>query len=335
MYGAIIWIRNTLYNRRVFNIYHAPIPVISIGNITLGGTGKTPLAEYILAFYYANNIRAAYLSRGYGRSTKGFLWVKPLEGNAQDYGDEALQVAMKFQMLPVAVCEDREEGIQQILAVHSTDVIVLDDAFQHRKVHRNLDLLVIDANRLPAYDHLLPVGRLREPYPNIRRADMIIVNKLTARKQIYEVALQLASFNKPLAFATPVMKEIKSFWEADDKKSEMYSRAVVFSGLGNNDFFLQQVLDMEIIVETHFFFRDHHLYTENDIKGIVQKYREYASNQDDSMCILTTEKDFSRMKSLSWIEAFRSLPFCYVPISLEFWEGKEIFCQTLKSISTQ
>ncbi|MEL6134010.1 MAG: tetraacyldisaccharide 4'-kinase, partial [Bacteroidota bacterium] len=203
IYGSVLAIRRKLYEIGYLPSYRAPLPVISVGNISTGGTGKTPVAAYILSFLSERGIQAAYLSRGYGRKTKGFLAVDPTQGDSQTYGDEALQIAHQFPQLPVAVCEKRAEGIQQLLNKFTLQVIVLDDAFQHLAVQRDLNLIVIDAQRLPYKDFILPAGNLREPLSSLHKADFFIINKLSQAARIPQIDQRMGKWRKEKAFCCP------------------------------------------------------------------------------------------------------------------------------------
>lgn len=332
LYALVIFIRNQLYQRGIFKVYRSQVPVISVGNISVGGTGKTPLAEYVIQYFQDLGFYPAYLSRGYGRDTRGFYWVDPQMGGAIQFGDEALQVAMKFPGVPVAVCEDRAEGIEKIAREKNVSVMILDDAFQHRKVYRDLDIIVIDANRLPSKDFLLPAGTLREPIHSLNRSDLIIINKLKDQDQVAMINPVMQKWSKPLAFSSPKFIHIKSFWDKYDQKSRNYQHVIVFSGLGNNSFFLNQVIEAGWDVVSHRFFRDHHRYTQAEIEELVALYQEYQKLYEYSLCLLTTEKDYARLKQLDWMDTYQNIPFCFIPISLEWWSGKEQFDDLLQQI---
>ncbi len=332
LYGLIIFVRNQLFQRGIFKIYQPRVPVISVGNISVGGTGKTPLAEYIIHFFQDLGYDSAYLSRGYGRDTRGFQWVDPQKGGAIQFGDEALQVAMKFPQIPVAVCENRAEGIEKITQERNVSVVILDDAFQHRKVHRDLDIIVIDANCLPDRDFLLPAGTLREPAKSLNRSDLIVINKLKDRDQIETIEHVMEKWSKPLAFSSPKFIDIKSFWERQDKKSIMYQHLILFSGLGNNTYFLNQARQKGWNVVSHRAFRDHHRYTQSEIEELVSLYQGYQKVYGQSLCLLTTEKDYARLRQLEWMKTYQDIPFCFIPIGLEWWSGRKQVDDLLRQI---
>ncbi|MEL7534540.1 MAG: tetraacyldisaccharide 4'-kinase [Bacteroidota bacterium] len=322
LYGGIMSWRNRAYDQRRKQIYQAPIPIISVGNLSVGGTGKTPMAEYILRELSQKGQKVAYLSRGYGRKTKGYRLVKPEHDTVQTVGDEALQVAMKFPEIPVVVCEDRASGIVRLLAERSVEILVLDDAFQHRKVARDFDLVMIDAQRLPTQDAVLPRGRLREPIQGLHRADMLLINRVSKQTQIEAIQKALSAFKKPMAFCQPQMQGVQAFGEAavQDLSQLQGQKVVVFSGIGNHDYFVQQIraLGAEVIAEKAF--RDHYNYRARDIMDLQALCQEGA-------ILLTTEKDFCRLKAKVSGKAWH-----YVPIKLQWWEGEEKITEELAAV---
>lgn len=330
LYGLGIRLRNYWFDRRSASLFKANVLVIAVGNISTGGTGKTPFSEYLLRFFEDQGLRPAYLSRGYGRKSQGYFLVDPHATDAAIYGDEALQVARKFVQLPVAVCERRAEGIMRLEQEHAPDLIILDDAFQHRKVRRDVDILLFDAARLPQQDCLLPAGRLREPKSSMRRAHFLVVNKIPQQTDIPEISAQFARWNKPLVFCKPEFDGIfdfstdtKSAWQAADHRIG----AVLFSGLGNNAYFRHQVESSGITVLQAFAFRDHHHYSEKDIREIVAAFQKHIENSSkfDTLLILTTEKDRSRLRGSTLTHLWHTLPLCYIPIRLAFFQGQEAF----------
>ena len=338
LFRIIVRFRNFLYDKALFSIFESPIPILSVGNISVGGTGKTPTAEYILSYYQAKGIRAAYLSRGYGRKSRGYQKVHPQQGDATQFGDEALQVAQKFPDLPVAVCEERKEGIQRLLAEEQVDLIVLDDAFQHRKVSRNIDVVLIDANRMPTTDRLLPAGRLREPLRGLKRSHLVIINKLTDSTAIPSIERQLSPYQSNLAFAHPTFGSIKPFFENGNSVPSLDQIAVLlFSGIGNNSYFRYQIEKVGTEVLSTHFFRDHRSYSHSDLEKIVQAYTEFSQKSPNlkPVWILTTEKDYFRLKDEPWLLNFRELPLGYLPIELSWLKGEENVHTLLDSLFRQ
>ncbi|MEL6255273.1 MAG: tetraacyldisaccharide 4'-kinase, partial [Bacteroidota bacterium] len=309
LYGAILAIRNLCYKQNIFNIYKAPVPVISVGNISMGGTGKTPMAEFLLRKMEENGIKAAYLSRGYGRKTKGYLRVDPYSGDSDDYGDEAFQVAHKFPKIPVAVSENREKGIRELLK-ENVELIILDDAFQHRKVARDLDLVLIDANRLPAEDRVVPAGTLRESVGGLKRGDMLLINKISYDSQIENISQELSKWQKDLAFMRVEQMEVKAFdptQEFTEMNLKEEKEVILFSGIGNPDFFQAQIQAAGWKIRKHIKFGDHYDFKGKDIGRLLKEKGERS-------IFLCTEKDFYRLLNKSFSEKLRGEAFYYIPI---------------------
>ncbi|MEZ4829502.1 MAG: tetraacyldisaccharide 4'-kinase [Bacteroidia bacterium] len=314
IYGGIVWVRNTQYDLGYREIYQSKAEIISIGNISTGGTGKTPMAEYMIRSYLeAGETHVAYLSRGYGRKTKGLLKVNPAEGTAVEFGDEALQIAARFPAIPVVVCEDRKTGIQWLEREEKAKVIIMDDAFQHRKVSRNIDVVVIDATRMPDKDLLLPAGNLREPARSLHRADFIIVNKVESVDLIAGLRQRLQKWNKPLFFCRPVIDRF--VFPGGTQNPETGSRVVLFSGIGNAGSFVSLVETAGYEVAESVDFRDHHYYHKAEVEALVNEFREM-----DAGFLFTTEKDYWRLRGSEAYQALEGVPWGYIQIRLEWWE---------------
>lgn len=338
LYGGIVTLRNELYFRGWKKIHRLPVKVISVGNISVGGTGKTPMAEFLLGKLLTMGYRPAYLSRGYGRESKGFLWVDATAPQGKAFGDEAFQVACKFPDLPVAVCENRVHGVEAMLQSRSDiDVVVLDDAFQHLRIHRDLNWVMVDCNRNPWKDLMLPAGNLREPRRGIRRADLFVFTKF---KQV-EAAKALAEEHAggtPCAAMHLEQLPPQPFFEGMEMPLSP-KRIGVFSGLGNNAFFFDQVeasLDRPL---KRFPYRDHYEYKPEDIRKILSEVTGHPkkwTNLDDVL-VLTTEKDYFRLRGQPWISEFKDLPLFYVPVHFKPQWGEDIIREQLDQLlsSTQ
>lgn len=312
-YAGVMWLRNLAYDRGWKTIWRAPqgVEVVSIGNLTVGGTGKTPVAEWLLGQRKETRQlpQTAYLSRGYGRKTRGFLRVNPAEGGIETFGDEALQVARKFPEALVAVCEDRAEGIRQLLALRpDISLVLLDDAFQHRRVHRDRNYVVIDANRPPTADFVFPAGRLREPLGGLARADVLIINKVFDLAQARALAKKLSRWQKPVWLFRTVPGPA-AYPTGEKATLKMTDKVFVFSGIGNNRFFLQQMQEAGYTVAGHRFFRDHYPYSQGDIAALYELARTCGAT-----ALLTTEKDMCRLRDLKLVG---ELPILMIPATLE------------------
>ncbi|MDX1908496.1 MAG: tetraacyldisaccharide 4'-kinase [Bacteroidia bacterium] len=293
LYGAGARLYAYLYDTGLRRAWQAPVPVISVGNIAAGGTGKTPVVSWLITSLRAMGYQPAYLSRGYGRMTRGFRLVSPGD-QAATVGDEALMISQRHPETPVGVCEDRQTGIQHLTSVHFPDLILLDDAFQHRRVARDLDWVVIDATIPPYRDSLLPGGSLREPIGALRRADLLIISKWTHPAQAEEVRTHLAWLDKPVAACQPVWTSVAPAGTDVPVSPEVLADrpVILVSGIGNPAFFETQARQYGANVLHHLIFADHHPYTAGEVTAILRVWQAHSSQQP---WLLTTEKDATRL----------------------------------------
>ncbi len=317
-YYLVLKIRHNLYDKgRIASVQH-PVPVVSVGNVTAGGTGKTPMVEY-LANLLRGSHRVAVLSRGYKRKSKGFRLVEA-EDTAALAGDEPLQIKRKFPDIRVAVDKDRNHGVQQLFALpeeERPDVVLLDDGFQYRKLKPALDIVLVDYNRPIFQDNLLPVGHLRDLPEQIRRAGVVIVTKCPRMLDEWERTqfrqqIRLRADQK-LFFATlkqgdpmPVFR-----WEGD--KHYIYSKEVfLFSGVADDRPLRLYLADRYDRID-HKRFGDHHRFTRADIRRL----RAYARRNPRTL-LLTTEKDAQRLLHCRWLDEEVRRRLFYVPVEHEF-----------------
>lgn len=327
IYGLVVYIRNNLYDYKVFKSTEFEIPVISIGNITVGGTGKTPHTEYLVELL-KKHVNVATLSRGYKRKTKGFRLVET-SSQAREVGDEPLQIKQKFPSVTVAVDENRVRGINELLKNpdHSPDAVLLDDGFQHRKVTPGINILLIDYNRPIDKDRLLPLGRLRERKYQRRRANIIVYTKcpdeitpITRRITMKDVNLRPY---QSLYFTTMVYGEPLPVFPNNAKTEEIAGLGkrpvILLAGIANPEPF-QKYVASEYAVVDELIFKDHHHFSPKDIKTIEQRFVKY---QGQNPLIFTTEKDAMRLRDENFPEFIQS-QFYYIPLKIKFLdhEGK-------------
>jgi tetraacyldisaccharide 4'-kinase len=320
LYGFIIKVRNWLFDIKIFRTEKFDIPVISVGNLIAGGSGKTPMVEYLIRLLDANS-NLATLSRGYKRKTKGYLLAGENE-TVESLGDEPLQYAQKFADINVAVCENRREGIHKLIKdVAELDTVILDDAFQHRYVKPELSILVTDYFKLFTKDWLLPFGRLREHISGRKRADIIVVTKTPrifspiVRKQLLEEIkpfpgqLVCFSYINYLPFEPVYMGKC----EYSGKTENVYT-IIMVTGIGNpgpmQEYLHRLCTDLELME-----FPDHHEFTEKDLLQIKEKYKNLPTKRK---IIVTTEKDAKRLQNAEAEAILGSLPIFYTPINFEF-----------------
>jgi tetraacyldisaccharide 4'-kinase len=320
LYGLIIKIRNKLFDVKVFPSEKFNIPVISVGNLIAGGSGKTPMVEYLIRLLDANN-NIATLSRGYKRKTKGYRLAGEAE-TVETLGDEPVQYLQKFQDINVAVCENRREGIRNLIRdIPDLGIVILDDAFQHRYVKPELSILVTDYFKLFTKDWLLPFGRLREHISGRERADVIVVTKTPrifspiVRKQLLEEIKpypgQLVCFS--YINYLPFERVYASKCEYSAKNENVYS-IVMVTGIGNpgpmQEYLRRMCTDLELME-----FPDHHEFNEKDLLLIKDKFKNLPTKRK---IIVTTEKDAKRLQNAEAEAILGDLPIFYTPINFEF-----------------
>lgn len=332
IYGAVMEVRNLLYDKGIFSSTGFNLPVISIGNLTVGGTGKTPHTEYLIRLL-KERYTVATLSRGYGRKTKGFL-IADENSEATRIGDEPLQIFSKFEDIIVTVGEKRVDAIETLLKVkEEVEVILLDDAFQHRAVKPGLSILLTDYSKIFVHNHVLPTGTLREPSHGMKRADIIIVTRTPALFSPLEIRrveseIRLADHQK-IFFSYIKYGEFMPAWKEGGSvvfsKEYYFNRGyafLFFTGIANtkplHDFFEERQMS------THYMeFGDHHNFTKDDIKKLEINFNNIAN---PNKIIVTTEKDYMRLKDPALKALLQNLPIYYLPIEVELHEpGKRIF----------
>jgi len=318
LYGLAVGLRNLLYDLELLKSVKYNLPVISVGNLTVGGAGKTPHVEYLVELL-KDYLNLATLSRGYKRKTKGFKFIQT-QDSVLVSGDEPLQYKKKYPEMVVAVSESRALGIPQIVKNYpETNVVLLDDAFQHRSIEPGLNILLTDYSNLYVDDLLLPAGRLREWRSAASRADVIIVskcpfdanqiNKEDIIRRINPNADQKVFFSyyqygQPYYMYNPNYKidlrEIDSI--------------VLVSAIAKLDY-LMEYLDERVETVSNFKFEDHHIYTEHEVSLINQAHE---LNADQKKLILSTEKDATRLDLHRKYLRDKKLPVYILPVKVAF-----------------
>ena len=326
LYGAGVFVRNEMFELGLLKSKSFDIPVISIGNITVGGTGKTPHTEYLIQLLH-RHFKVAVLSRGYKRKTKGFL-LADAKTKMQDIGDEPFQIKEKFPDIYVAVDKNRCHGIERLCeesVAPGTEVILLDDAFQHRYVKPGIDILLIDYHRMITEDKLLPAGRLREPKEGKSRANIVIVTKCPRDIKpmgfrVISKALNLYPYQK-LYFSTFKYGDLLA--AHPDRNNRPLStlrrdeHVLLLTGIASPE---QMIIDLGQYTKniTSLSFQDHHYYSEKDLQNIYDTFQKLPEKK----LIITTEKDFSRLKGMNLHEEIRKNLYV-LPIEVEFMQEQE------------
>jgi len=336
LYGMAMSLRNYLYDRGAFKSWRSPIPVVSVGNITTGGTGKTPLVDWIVKFYEASGISTAIVSRGYGRRTKGVQLVsdgKSILLGSRDAGDETAMLAARNPGTIVVVAEARVEGVQFLMrefADRLPGVIVLDDAFQHRKIARDLDIVVVNAGASQELDAMLPAGRLREPLPGLSRADLIILSKITDDAKAAPLLQKLRETGKPVLrskIKPGKLVKVDGSESGESGATDPAVKALAFAGIGAPEGFLHSLEKAGITVKATKFFRDHEPYTEAAIRSIIEESKR------QELVPVTTEKDWFRIADNPQLTEMLVQAGCrYLTIAPEFLDGTEELEKRLLSV---
>jgi tetraacyldisaccharide 4'-kinase len=323
LYGLVVWIRNKMFDLRILPQVSYDMPVISVGNLSAGGTGKTPHVEYLIRLLRKPFPHISTLSRGYGRTTRGYILANQ-NHNSKAIGDEPRQFQRKFPEIRIAVSECRRTGLEKLREIiPPSDLVILDDAFQHRYVKPGLSILLTDYFQPYFDDYVLPSGNLREFRAGAKRADIIIVTKCppvlspitrnnyieklrpAPHQKVYFSHIQYGSLT-PVYENTPAVARDHKFFSI-----------LLFAGIANTYPLEEQLkrscIDLEIVK-----FPDHYRYTVNDLRKISQRFISFVGK---NKAIVTTEKDLMRLEDPEIAEILQGLPFYYQPIEVDFFKG--------------
>ena len=323
IFCSITSLRNFFYDFGWLKSSNFSLPIIGIGNITIGGTGKTPHTAYVTELLKEKN-NVAILSKGYGRKTKDFRYVQ-LDSQIISVGDEPMQTKQNFPDEVVAVDHKRVNGVLNILSDHpKTSAIILDDAFQHRSIEIGYNILLIDYNRPIYNDYLLPIGFLRETRKGIKRANCIVVTKCPKAMTKHETnqIKEKINFKGDIFFSRVKYEKIIAL--NNKNKTLTYNKianVLLVTAIAQNKPIINH-LESNNINCTTLRFRDHHNYTEKDIEKIIIKKEELTKNT----VILTTEKDAQKLKSFSKLN---EQPVYYLKVSIDFLWNKDKFDKKL------
>lgn len=344
-YSVGVAIRNQHYNRRDWKkqkltTVNCQLPTIGIGNLRMGGTGKTPHTEYLIRLLQSPDFNSklstsnfqfsilsvALLSRGYGRKSKGFLLADG-SSTAREVGDEPLMMHRKFPGITVAVCEDRAEGLRQLrnsqfTKHNSQNVVLLDDCYQHRSVTPDINILLTEYSDLYCDDHILPFGNLREFRSGSRRADIIVVTKcppfLSTKKQEHILQRLKPTASQIVFFSYITYSDPIPLLNPDSKLEIQNSKLLLVSGIANPAP-LKRHLERHSTV-SHLEFPDHHKFTLLDCELILKRFRSIKSG---NKAIVTTEKDAMRLVDSKFTHLFNDIPFFYIPIEVKFFNQND------------
>lgn len=312
LYTFGVAIRHILYNEHLLPSSAVEVPTICVGNLAVGGTGKTPMVEYLVRLLLANGYHPAVLSRGYKRPTRGFV-LADAQATVETIGDEAMQVHLAFPEVPVAVCENRVKGVRQLQRqVEKLDVVVLDDAMQHRAIRCGLTVLLTPYDKLYLDDHMLPWGTLRDLPSRALKADAVVVTKCPDTMQpidmrVVDNRLHLLTFQQ------------LHFSRIEYAPSDKEGNPLVVCGIAQPKYLLEHV-QKQFPLAQMMAFADHYPYKPNDIASIVERAKQFDF-------VLTTEKDIQRLRTTTLEEDLRQIgkELVVLPIRTTFYSPKEAF----------
>jgi tetraacyldisaccharide 4'-kinase len=334
-YGLVTYFYHWLYDRKIIGSRKFDVPVIAVGNLTTGGTGKTPHVEYMIRLLNQDNIEPngiATLSRGYGRVTSGFILAQPNSSTAE-IGDEPRQFRKKFSNIHVAVNENRVEGVQKLLEISpNLKAVLLDDAFQHRRIHPGMSILLMDYQFFSTTQYMLPTGNLREPMSGMIRADVIVVTNTPAilsplerrrigkkidpkpYQSVYHSHISYGEAKHVFEDSAIILEDKGYYFESD-------FTILLFTGIANPSSLVDYYKNRAAAEVLHLPFADHHEYTMDDMNMIREKFNNIAN---EKKVIFTTEKDAMRLTIPGLAKAMRDLPVFYLPIRVEFNDEDEL-----------
>ena len=329
LYGLVVSIRNQMFEMGILKSRSFKVPVISVGNITVGGSGKTPHVEYLVKLL-KDQLKVAVLSRGYKRKSRGYV-LSGKDTEMDMIGDEPFQMKKKFPDVYVAVDKDRCHGIDRLTEdeeTKDTEVVLLDDAYQHRYVKPGVNILLVDYHRLIIYDKLLPAGRLREPKQEKNRANIVIVTKCPRDLRPMEYRVLTRSLNlypyQKLFFTTLKYLDLKPMYQGETRKIDSLRQeehVLLLTGIASPK---QMILDLEPYTKniTPLTFPDHHRFRKKDIRRINETFERMP----EPKLVITTEKDNARLFGVEGLSDDVRKSIYMLPVEIEFMlDQKEVF----------
>jgi tetraacyldisaccharide 4'-kinase len=327
LYWLVVSVRNWFFDIGILKTTKVRVPVISIGNISTGGTGKTPFVEMLIEKLSVNR-QIAVVSRGYGRKSKGMLIVNDGKGNLASVevsGDEPGQLARKYFHIIIIADESRVRGAGKAVEL-GAEMILLDDGFQHRYLHRDLNIVVMTAVEIVNGDWLLPAGNRRETMSSLKRSDMIIVSRCAGKTDFSQAAQILKPYHKPVFGVKTKLSSFKQIAtnETVAMRNLFDKKIVALSGIGDPKSFEQVLVQANLKIIKHLVFPDHYWFTEDDVKNIIDSKKQLNAD-----CIVTTEKDAIRLRD-RYGNFLTSENVIVAEIQQEIIDGKETLVEMIQ-----
>lgn len=328
LYKKIVGFKNYLYDKDYFQSLELPVPVLSLGNLTMGGTGKTPLTDFCLKYYQRRRIKTAVVSRNYKAQVQEAAEVDLKHENAAaHFGDEPVLLAERNPHVHFFVGPLKYETALFAMEKLNPSLVVVDDGFQHRKLHRDVDIVILDATeRLENYA-CLPVGRAREPWEALARATAFVVTKvnLAPPQQVEELIEKLRPFGKLVVPMSYELMRIRALQGSEEQqlKDLKGQKVMLVSGIAQPLSYEKNLEKFSLQIVEHLKYRDHHPYSREDVDALIKRWREAGSPK-----IITTEKDFVKLKAL-WL---KEVPLWYSPLEVQIQAQEDGFYEILDQV---
>ncbi len=320
LYAAIIALRNLAYSKGWLKVHTAGAAVISVGNITVGGTGKTPLVIWLVK-QITENLKLKTKNYGCAVLTRGYKTTQNLKLKTQNYMDEPAILAEACPQAKVIINPDRVAGAGEAVSKFKANALIMDDGFQHRRLARDLDIVTIDAMRPLGYGKMLPAGLLREPVAALKRADAVVITRCdqVGEDELAKIEKKLRLLNPDMIIARSIHRPVcaKSIDGSQISIDELKDkRALAFCGIGNPDAFFNTVNGLGCDIVSSKIYDDHHQYTDDCLAGIYEQAGHLKAD-----LILTTQKDWAKITRLAPVK--KDIPLAYLAIELKFISGED------------
>lgn len=319
LYGLAIRARNTCYNRNFFHSYNSSLPVISIGNLSTGGTGKSPFVQKITRYYLEKGLRTAVIGRGYGRKSKGFHLVSDgnkIQCTVEESGDELWMHASSLKKSIIIADEKRTRAVQWLEKNNTADIIILDDGFQHRQIQRDVNILLIDQSTFR--EKLLPYGHLREPLSEVRRADILCFSHRCSSVQIQNFLKENVPPHKPYYIYQHTFSHYREAWSESPIRVDNIS-AFTISSIAYPDRFHKTIEENGVTIKQSFSFKDHYSFTEKDITALINLHITPGSN------LIMTAKDEGKLTQFREIFSNNSVNCIVAEITISLSDEVSFF----------
>lgn len=331
IYNFLISVTKLAYRMNILRSYRPKLKVISVGNITVGGSGKTPLVEWLVRYFKKENKHVGIIIRGYKRPNKSYNGLVKSGSSYPEIGDEAGMFKEKFEDIKICVGKDKVNSALR-LEKENCDIAIIDDGFQHWRLKRDLDIVAVDASSLLREQKLLPLGRLREPLNSLRRADILCLTKTDISKENYLKNREILSKINPKALIVSIIYEAVGFCDlktadyvAVDSDKFLNKPVFILCGIANPLYFEKMVEKLKLRIGRKFICPDHYQYHKSDL-DLIKK----IALDNDVDTIITTHKDAVRLKS--FLDIFENINIFSLEIKLKIIENEELFSHRLLSV---